>query len=84
MNYAGKFGSDGFNPVAGADVDLGLLSQRGHLSPSGKFNVDKVSTQAPSDAIIISDAHLLFHGDFKRSGVDLVLSSGDHEVVLRD
>ena len=81
MNYAGKFGSGG---LAGVDVDLGLASQHGHLSPSGKFHIDKVSTQAPSDAIIISDAHLLFHGDFKRSGVDLILSSGDHEVVLRD
>ena len=84
MNYAGKFGSGGIDPVAGVDVDLGLLSQHGHLSPSGKFHVDKVSTQAPSEAIIISDAHLLFHGDFKRSGVDLILSSGDHEVVLHD
>jgi VCBS repeat-containing protein len=84
LNYAGKFGSGGLDPGAGVDVDLGLASQHGHLSPSGKFHVDKVSTQAPSDAIIISDAHLLFHGDFKRSGVDLILSSSDHEVVLRD
>ncbi|WFU16380.1 VCBS domain-containing protein [Bradyrhizobium sp. CB3481] len=84
MNYAGKFGSGGLDPLAGADIDLGPLSQHGHLSSSSKLHVDKISTQAPSDAIIISDAHLLFHGDFKRSGVDLVLSSGDHEVVLRD
>ncbi|HMM92170.1 VCBS domain-containing protein [Bradyrhizobium sp.] len=60
------------------------MSQHGHLSSPGKFHVDKVSTHAPSDAIIISDAHLLFHGDFKRSGVDLILSGGDHEVVLPD
>jgi hypothetical protein len=63
---------------------LGLLSQHGHHSPFGNFHVDKVSTHAPSDAIIISDAHLLFHGDFKRSGPDLVLTSGDREVVLPD
>ena len=50
----------------------------------GNFHVDKVSTHAPSDAIIVSDAHLLFHGDFKRSGVDLILSSGDQELVLRE
>ena len=62
----------------------GLLSQHGHLSSPGKFHVDKVSTHAPSDAIIISDAHLLFHGDFKRSGVDLVLTSGDRELVLHE
>ena len=84
MNYAGKFGSGGLGPDSGVDIGLGLLSPHGHLSSSGKFHVDKVSTHAPSDAIIISDAHLLFHGDFKRSGVDLVLSSGDRELVLRE
>ena len=84
MNYAGKFGSGGLGPDSGVDIDLGLLSSDGHLSSSGKFHVDKVSTHAPSDAIIISDAHLLFTGDFKRSGVDLVLTSGDREVVLHE
>ncbi|WP_426529214.1 VCBS domain-containing protein [Bradyrhizobium sp. McL0615] len=61
-----------------------MLSPHGHLSSPGQFHVDKVSTHAPSDAIIISDAHLLFHGDFKRSGVDLILSSADQELVLRE
>ncbi len=84
MNYAGKFGSGGLGPDSGVDIDLGLLSKHGHLSSSGNFHVDKVSTHAPSDAIIISDAHLLFNGDFKRSGVDLVLTSGDREVVLHE
>ena len=83
MNYAGKFGSGELDPFSGGDIGLGpLLSPHGHLSSPGKFHVDKVSTHAPSDAIIVSDAHLLFHGDFKRSGVDLILSSGDREVVL--
>ncbi|MGY2901586.1 VCBS domain-containing protein [Bradyrhizobium sp. URHC0002] len=84
MNYAGKFGSGGLGPDSGIDIDLGLPSQHGHFSSPGKLHVDKVSTHAPSDAIIISDAHLLFHGDFKRSGVDLILSSGDRELVLRE
>ncbi|MCK1512825.1 VCBS domain-containing protein [Bradyrhizobium sp. 190] len=85
MNYAGKFGSGELDPFSGADSGLGpLLSSHGHLSTPGKVHVDKVSTHAPSDAIIISDAHLLFHGDFKRSGVDLVLTSGDRELVLHD
>ena len=84
MNYAGKFGSGGLGPDSGGDIGSGQLSQHGHLSSSGNVHVDKVSTHAPSDAIIISDAHLLFHGDFKRSGVDLVLSSGDREVVLHE
>ncbi|MDE5456151.1 hypothetical protein GWE18_25655 [Bradyrhizobium sp. CSA112] len=85
MNYAGKFGSGDLDPFSGADIGLGpLLSSHGHLSSPGKFHVDKVSTHAPSDAIIVSDAHLLFHGDFKRSGVDLILTGGDREIVLHD
>ena len=43
-----------------------------------------VSTKAPSDAIIVQDAHLLFTGDFKCSGVDLVISNADHELALAD
>ena len=85
MNYAGKFETGELDPFSGGDIGQGpLLSPHGHLSSPGKFHVDKVSTHAPPDAIIISDAHLLFHGDFKRSGVDLVLTSADHEVVLPD
>ncbi|MET0676002.1 MAG: VCBS domain-containing protein [Bradyrhizobium sp.] len=88
MNYAGKFGSSGLDPVSGVDVSLdagpGLLSQDGPLSSSGKLHVDKVSTHAPADAIIIPDANLLFNGDFKRSGPDLIVSGGDREIVLHD
>src|SRR6202035_2308957 len=42
------------------------------------------ATHAPADAIVVPDAHLLFNGDFKRSGVDLVLSKDDQELVLHD
>src|SRR5437868_1544962 len=42
------------------------------------------ATHAPAGAIIVPDAHLLFAGDFKRSGVDLVLSSDGRELVLHD
>ncbi|OCK55842.1 VCBS domain-containing protein [Bradyrhizobium sp. LMTR 3] len=85
MNYAGKFGSGDLAPFSGADIGSSpLLSSHGHLPSHGKLHVDKVSTHAPSDAIIIPDADLLFSGDFKRSGVDLILSSSDRELVLRD
>ena len=85
LNYAGKFETGESDPFSGGDVGLGpLLSPHGHLSPPGKFHVDKVSTQAPSDAVIVSDANLLFNGDFKRSGVDLVLTNGDRELVLHE
>src|SRR6476659_9240782 len=52
--------------------------------PGGHTHVDSISTHAPPGAIIVPDAHLLFTGDFKRSGVDLVLSGDDRELVLHD
>ncbi len=50
----------------------------------GHVHVGTVSTHAPSDAIIVPDAHLLFTGDFKRAGVDLILSGDHRELVLHD
>jgi fibronectin-binding autotransporter adhesin len=38
----------------------------------------------PADAIVVPDAHLLFNADFMRSGVDLILSKDDRELVLHD
>ena len=49
-----------------------MLTDDPGSQPLGNFQVGSVSTHAPSDAIIVPDAHLLFTGDFKRSGVDLV------------
>ncbi|MDP1867491.1 MAG: VCBS domain-containing protein, partial [Bradyrhizobium sp.] len=34
--------------------------------------------------MVVPDAHLLFSGDYKRSGLDLVLSKDGHEFVARD
>ena len=72
MNYAGKFdakfAADGSDPHAAGHVDM--------------FSAH--ATHAPSGAIIVPDAQLLFNGDFKREGVDLVLSKDDHELVLHD
>ena len=39
---------------------------------------------APADAIVVPDAHFLFHADFKRSGLDLILHQDDNELVLHD
>ena len=74
LNYSGKF--DAMLPIDGTGAH-----SHGHL------HVDSVSAHAlhaPAGAIIVPDAQLLFNGDFKRSGVDLVLSNGDHELVLPD
>ncbi|UWU74072.1 Ig-like domain-containing protein [Bradyrhizobium huanghuaihaiense] len=38
--------------------------------------------EIPSAAVVIPDAHLLFSGDFVRSGVDLILSDQLHRVVV--
>jgi VCBS repeat-containing protein len=46
--------------------------------------VDHPPAHAPADAIIVPDAHFLFNADFKRSGVDLILSGDEREVVFHD
>jgi fibronectin-binding autotransporter adhesin len=72
VNYSGKF--DAKIPADG----LGLHSP-------GQVHVETVhATQVPADAIVVEDAHLLFNAQFKRSGVDLVLSKDDSELVLHD
>jgi VCBS repeat-containing protein len=70
LNFVGKF--DGSLPVdgPGAHAHVETFSQH--------------ATHAPAGAIIIPDAQLLFNGAFTRSGVDLVLSKDDHELVLHD
>ncbi len=70
MNYTGKF--DATPPTV-------ALGPHGHVQ-----TVSPHAAHAPSDAIIVPDAHLLFNGDFKRSGVDLILSKDGHELVLAD
>ena len=69
MNYVGKF-----------DAKCRLTVRRTHAHRPCRFD----DPHAPADAIIVPDAHLLFNGDFKRSGVDLVLSKDDHELVVHD
>ena len=71
MNYSGNF-------------DASVSDALGQL-PFGHVQSDTVhATYVPSDAIVVSDAHLLFGAEFKRTGVDLVLSNDDREVVLHD
>jgi VCBS repeat-containing protein len=51
---------------------------------SGPGGVLATGAKAPVDAIVVPDAHLLFHADFNRSGVDLVLVDEDRHFVLHD
>src|ERR1700759_1847600 len=71
MNYAGKDGGG----ISGGGYEAASHSYV-HLNPG--------HAHAPADAIVVPDAHFLFSADFKRSGVDLVLSKDDHELVLHD
>jgi len=68
--------------LAGKFTDVLPSGQAAHLG--GHLHVDTVSTHAPAGAIIVPDAHLLFTGDFKRAGLDLVLSGDGRELVLHD
>jgi len=71
LNYAGKFG--------------GTISSEDSGSHSHSYvHLDPGHAHAPADAIVVPDAQFLFHADFKRSGVDLILSQDDRELVLHD
>src|SRR2546430_1897729 len=75
MNHTGNF----------FDVVLPTAVSGPHSHAHGHFEtISPPAAHAPSDAIIVPDAQLLFNGDFKRSGVDLILSKDDHELVVPD
>ena len=51
--------------------------------PAKSFTA-KAHGHVPDGAVVISDPNLIFHGDFKRTGLDLVLSHDGHDVVVSD
>ena len=51
---------------------------------SAPFNIDTNSHRGHGDTITVPDAHLLFGGDYTRSGVDLILSKNGRELVVED
>ncbi|WP_439372828.1 VCBS domain-containing protein [Bradyrhizobium sp. DASA03120] len=75
MNYAGKF--DAAIPHHG----------EGSRTPAS-VNVDsftaKAHGQVPDGAVVVPDPNLIFNGEFKRSGLDLVLSHEGREFVVHD
>jgi len=64
LNYAGKV--DASHSADGS----GLFFQ----DQAHNETITRQGAHAPADAIIVADAQLLFNGDFKRSGVDLIVS----------
>jgi Ca2+-binding RTX toxin-like protein len=48
------------------------------------FQFDSLSQPGDANTVTIPDAHLLFSGDYQRSGADLIVSDRDHRVVVPD
>src|SRR5712692_7462651 len=48
------------------------------------FEFESLSHRGHADTVTVPDAHLLFSGDYQRSGTDLIVSNRDHRVVVPD
>lgn len=46
--------------------------------------IAKAHGHVPDGAVVVPDANLIFNGEFKRAGLDLVLSHEGHEFVVHD
>jgi len=76
LNYTGEYyaarpaiDGQGPHPLGLSRVDSFAVVAHGH---------------APDGALIVPDPNLLFRGDYKRAGADLVLSNDEREFVIRD
>ncbi|MDB5091790.1 MAG: hypothetical protein JWR09_5784, partial [Mucilaginibacter sp.] len=72
LNYAGTFEFSHFDGDAPSGAAVGVEAKNDALS------------HADGHTVIVPDAHLLFSGDYKRAGVDLVLSKDGHDYVVSD
>ena len=45
-------------------------------------DIDSLSHRSDGDTVTLPNAHLLFSGDYERSGADLIVSDHDHRVVV--
>ena len=58
----------------------GKSGSHADFGPSAHSHVDSLSKVA--DTVTVPDAHLLFSGDYQRSGTDLIVSDHLHRVVV--
>ena len=65
---------------AGGKFDADLLGSHS----SGYVNFEALPHHSHAETITIPDAHLLFAGDFERSGNDLIISDREHRLVVND
>src|SRR4051794_10718971 len=66
---------------------LGSASEFGiedRQSPTALGDGLNLQGTAKADGIVIPEASLLFSGDFKRTGLDLVLSHDDRQFLIRE
>ena len=65
--------------------NFGLASlDLGSENPNIANDRDSMHHNIHADARVVADAHLLFTGDFRRSGSDLVISKDDRHIVIDD
>jgi VCBS repeat-containing protein len=70
--------------TVGEVISLGVsVRGSGFIDPPIAADGDCLNA-AGSNAIIVADAHLLFTGDFRRSGSDLVISKDHRQVIIDD
>ncbi|MCK1547392.1 VCBS domain-containing protein [Bradyrhizobium sp. 179] len=80
MNYAGKFDAaislDGPGSRLPADVHVDFSAAKPFIA--------KAHGNVPDGAFVVPDPRLIFNGEFKRAGLDLVLSHEGREFVVHD
>ena len=80
MNYAGKFDAtipiDGEGSRSAADVHVNSFTAKPFIA--------KAHGHVPDGTFVVPDPNLIFNGEFKRAGLDLVLSHQGHEFVVHD
>ncbi|WP_271509624.1 VCBS domain-containing protein [Bradyrhizobium sp. CCBAU 11357] len=80
MNYAGKFDAATFLDGQGSNSPVFV-----HVdSFAAKPFIAKAHGHVPDGAFVVPDPNLIFNGEFKRAGLDLVLSHDGHEFVVHD
>lgn len=73
MNYAGKF-----------DAAIPFHGEGSHSSGYVDSFTAKAHGHVPDGAVVVPDPNLIFNGEFKRAGLDLVLSHDGHDFVVHD
>ena len=81
MNFTPKIPLQAGGPQSAFQLEGHSLSSHNHAE-SDNFNFPSTSHLAHADAFIVPDAHLLFSGDYTRSGRDLIISDDLHRFVL--